>query len=65
MRYIDLNSSQGNAFYLLSTANMVGKDMGMSVEERQRIVNDMKSKDYTHLCEVFTKHFGDVITLVG
>lgn len=64
MKYIDLNGSQGNAFYLMSYANMLGKDLGMSVEERQRIVNDMKSKDYAHLCEVFTKHFGEYVKLV-
>jgi hypothetical protein len=64
MKYISLSSPQGNAYYLLSTANMVGKDMGLSVEERQRIVNEMKSKDYEHLCEVFTQEFGSVIQLV-
>jgi len=64
MKYISLSSSQGNAYYLLSTANMVGKDMGMSVEQRQRIVNEMKSKDYANLCEVFTREFGSVIQLV-
>jgi hypothetical protein len=64
MKYISLSSPQGNAYYLLSTANMVGKDMGLSVEERQRIVNEMKSKDYANLCEVFTREFGSVIQLV-
>jgi len=64
MKYISLSSPQGNAYYLLSTANMVGKDMGMSVEQRQRIVNEMKSKDYANLCEVFTREFGSVIQLV-
>jgi hypothetical protein len=64
MKYISLSSPQGNAYYLLSTANMVGKDMGMSTEERQRIVNEMKSKDYANLCEVFTREFGSVIQLV-
>lgn len=64
MKKISLSSPQGNAFYLMSTANMVGKDMGMSTEERQRIINEMKSKDYDYLCEVFTREFGSVVQLV-
>jgi hypothetical protein len=27
-------------------------------------VNEMKSKDYANLCEVFTREFGSVIQLV-
>lgn len=64
MNTISLSGPQGNAFYLLGLANQLGKDLDMSVNERQRLVNEMKSKDYAHLIEVFKREFGSFVELV-
>ena len=58
---IDLNSPQGNAFYILATAGKMADRLKLNKDE---ILNDMKSSDYEHLIQVFDKHFGDYIDLV-
>lgn len=57
---IDLTGPQGNAFFLLGTANKVAKQLGLSGEA---ICNEMKTGDYENLIEVFDKYFGDYFIL--
>ena len=58
---IDLNGTQGNAYFLMGTAQRLGKQLDLDVDS---IIEDMKSSDYEHLIKVFYKHFGMIIDLV-
>ena len=58
---IDLLGPDGNAFFLLGTANKLGKQLDLEVD---KILDDMKSSDYENLIGVFDKHFGDFVDLV-
>jgi len=60
---IDLQSPQGNAFYLLGLAEDLGKKIGMDKGERKRIKDNMTLSDYTMLVEIFDKHFGDYVDI--
>tara|TARA_B100001250_G_scaffold410009_1_gene435587 strand:+ start:3125 stop:3352 length:228 start_codon:yes stop_codon:yes gene_type:complete len=60
-REIDLNGTQGNAYFLMGTAQRLGKQLDLDVDS---IIEDMKSSDYEHLIKVFDKHFGMIIDLV-
>ena len=62
-RVIDLNGPEGNAFYLLGTAMNLCKQIGISVERRDEIIDEMKSDDYEHLIQTFDKYFGKVVDL--
>ena len=57
---IDLTGPQGNAFYLLGTANNLAKQLGLNSKE---IMEEMKSGDYENLLQVFDKNFGSIVTL--
>ena len=57
---IDLTGPQGNAFYLLGTANNLAKQLGLNGKE---IMEEMKSGDYENLIQVFDKNFGSIVTL--
>ena len=57
---IDLTGPQGNAFYLLGTANNLAKQLGLNGKE---IMEDMKSSDYENLINVFDNYFGSIVTL--
>ena len=57
---IDLSGPDGNAFVLIGYANNLAKQMDL---DRKAIVNDMMSRDYDHLLEVFENHFGMVVSL--
>lgn len=58
---IDLTGSQGNAFYLLGTADSLAKQLGM---ESQPIILEMMEGDYEHLVATFDKHFGHIVILI-
>lgn len=60
---IDLTGPDGNAYYLLATANNLGRKLGKSDNELKEINDDMKSGDYEHLLWVFNKQFGDYVDL--
>ena len=62
-RVIDLNGPDGNAFYLLGTAMNLCKQIGISSERTEEILDEMKSSDYENLIKVFDKYFGKVIDL--
>jgi len=57
---IDLTGPQGNAFYLLGTANNLAKQLGVSGKE---IMEEMKSGDYENLVNTFDKYFGSIVTM--
>ena len=60
---IDLTGPQGNAFYLLGLANKLCKQIGISVERTDEIINEMKSDGYEHLIQTFDKYFGKLVDL--
>lgn len=60
---VDLQSEQGNAFYLLGLAGDLGKKLGLSKPEIKRIQDNMTLSDYTMLVEIFDKHFGDYVDI--
>ena len=62
-RVIDLNGPEGNAFCLLGTAMSLCKQIGISSERTEEIVDEMKSSDYEHLILTFVKYFGKLIDL--
>ena len=60
-REIDLLGPNGNAYFLLGTANRLGKQLDLEVD---KILDDMKSSDYENLIKVFDKYFGNIVDLV-
>lgn len=60
---IDLTGPQGNAFYLLGTANKLAKELGLDEKANMKIQLEMQSGDYDNLVNVFDKYFGDCVTL--
>ena len=62
-RVIDLNGPEGNAFCLLGTAMSLCKQIGISVERTDEIIDEMKSDDYEHLIQTFDNKFGMIIDL--
>lgn len=58
---VDLKGPLGNAYVLMGYAKTIADNLGVDPEP---IIEDMKSGDYGHLCEVFTQHFGDYVELV-
>ena len=61
---IDLTGPQGNAFFLIGTARRMGKEVGMSAEYIDDMVDRMRSGDYENLIKVFDDEFGSVVTLL-
>lgn len=58
---IDLTGPQGNAYYLLGTAEALAKQLNLDDEA---ILEEMQESDYENLITVFDKHFGDYVDLV-
>ena len=61
---VDLAGPQGNAYFLLASASRMGRQLGMSVEEVEAMMADMRSSDYKHLVETFDNHFGTLVDLI-
>jgi hypothetical protein len=57
---IDLTGPQGNAYFLLGTANNIAKQLGLNPNE---ITNEMKAGNYENLLQVFDRYFGDYVIL--
>jgi hypothetical protein len=57
---IDLTGPQGNAFFLLGTAQQLCRQLGL---DGNSIIDEMKSGDYDNLIEVFDRNFGDFVIL--
>ena len=62
-RVIDLNGPEGNAFCLLGTAMSLCKQIGISSERTEEILDELKSSDYEHLIKTFDKYFGKLVDL--
>jgi len=62
---INLGGPQGNAFYLLGTAQKIMKQKGFTDEMQNDVLDEMKSGDYDNLCSVFEQTFCDDVELVG
>ena len=62
---IDLSGPQGNAFYLLGTAQKIMKQKGFTDEMQNDVLDETKSGDYDNLCSVFEQTFCDDVELVG
>tara|TARA_B100001250_G_C19108273_1_gene489970 strand:+ start:147 stop:410 length:264 start_codon:yes stop_codon:yes gene_type:complete len=60
---IDLNGPDGNAFVLLGLARNLGKRMGMSYDEIERIQDEMRLSTYDLLLLTFDKYFGELVVL--
>ena len=60
---IDLTGPQGNAFYLLGTAKNFCKQLDMTEENTQAILDEMTSGDYENLIQVFDREFGSIVIL--
>ena len=60
---IDLNGPDGNAFVLLSLAAKLGKQLGMSYDEIERIQEEMRLSTYDLLLLTFDKYFGELVIL--
>ena len=57
---IDLTGPEGNAFFLIGTANRLSKQLGFDGKEIQ---TEMMGGDYEHLVNTFDKYFGDFVIL--
>ena len=57
---IDLTGPQGNAFFLLGTAEKLAKELGL---DSTAVVDEMKSGNYDNLVQTFDKWFGDFVVL--
>jgi hypothetical protein len=57
---IDLTGPQGNAFFLLGTAQKWAKQLGFNVDA---VLDEMQSGDYENLVQVFDSYFGDYVIL--
>ena len=57
---IDLTGPNGNAFYLIGTANNLAKQLGL---DKAKVQAEMMSGDYENLIKVFDKYFGHFVTL--
>ena len=60
---IDLTGPDGNAFFLLGTAMILCKQIGISSERTDEILDEMRSSDYENLIKSFDKYFGKLIDL--
>lgn len=60
---IDLTGADGNAFALLAYAKRIGYLIGLSEQEVEDILREMKSGDYENLIKVFEENFGDYAVL--
>ncbi len=57
---IDLTGPQGNAFFLIGTANNLAKQLGL---DTKKIQLEMMGGDYENLVKTFDKYFGKFVIL--
>lgn len=53
---LDLNGPEGNAFYIMGAISRVLKIANESQDTIQSVLDDMKSSNYEHLCEVASRY---------
>jgi hypothetical protein len=59
---IDISSSEGNAFNLMTYARRWSKDLD---KDGNAILQEMQSGDYANLIRVFEREFGDYCKLIN
>lgn len=60
---IDLHSKKGNAMYLLSLVDSIGKQLDIPSSVRTDIKTVMMMSDYENLIKTFDIWFGDYVIL--
>ena len=60
---IDLTGPEGNAFVLIAYAKKIARQLKWEEDKINWLVEEMKSKDYEYLIELFDKFFGDYVIL--
>ena len=60
---IDLNSKEGNAMYLLTLVDALGKEIDIPKKVCSDIKNVMMMSDYENLIKTFDIWFGDYVIL--
>ena len=60
---IDLREPEGNAFYILSLVDSLGKRVGIPIEVRKEIKNVMMMGSYDELLETFDIWFGEYVII--
>lgn len=60
---IDLTGPKGNAFYLLSLAQKLSRQLGHDAMHTERILDEMRLTDYEGLLYTFDREFGSLVTL--
>ena len=60
---IDLTGPQGNAYYLLSLASNLCRQLKYDAMHEERIIEEMKLADYECLLQTFDREFGTLVTL--
>ena len=60
---IDLQSEQGNVFYIIGIANKLAKQLEYSKEQIENLNTELMAGDYETLLSVFDKTFGEFIDL--
>jgi hypothetical protein len=60
---IDLSGPEGNAFYLLSLADNLARQLGYDEFRRTCILEEMRLTTYEGLLYTFDREFGMLVTL--
>ena len=60
---IDLSGPEGNAYYLLSLADNLAKQLRYDKARREKIKREMMLTDYEGLLYTFDREFGLLVTL--
>jgi hypothetical protein len=62
---IDIRGSQGNARFLMGSAERWAKQLEWDQSAIDEMMEDMESGDYNHLLDVIEEKFKYVVTLIG
>ena len=60
---VDLTGPQGNAYYLLSLASNLSRQLRYDTHRTELILDEMKLSDYEGLLHTFDREFGLLVTL--
>lgn len=60
---IDLNAPEGSATMLIAYARHLAYLLGLSEQEAEEIVAEMRAGDYEHLLQVFEANFGEYVIM--
>ena len=60
---VDLTGPQGNAYYLLSLASNLSRQLRYDTRRTELILDEMRLSDYEGLLYTFDREFGLLVTL--